>query len=76
MATFQYWVFIAPIQIPKTDWHNFYHAWMTVRMILLHSVPIITSFTEMYISDYTFIRSHWVLPCGLGFVYIPINYFG
>jgi len=64
-----FWVVLAPLVFPTIDWHDFISAWMGVRYITLHTVPFISIYTNLYLSDITMIPSDWKMVAGFGVLY-------
>lgn len=76
MATILFWIVLAPELFANTNWHDFFSAWACIRMIMLHSVPMLASIVDLVVSDVTFIDSHWKYVFATGCAYIVANYFG
>ena len=76
MATILFWVVLAPKFFPTVNWHDFMQAWVAIRMILLHTIPMLASVVELVLSDVTFIHSHWKYVFATGCSYIVANYIG
>jgi len=71
-----FWVILAPYLFPTIDWSNFMSAWMGFRMITLHTVPFISTYTNLYLSDVTMIPSDYKMIAAIGVSYTAANYIG
>ena len=74
-CTVLFWTVLVPIIFPKIDWHGI-GIYNGVRMITLHSVPMITSIVNFVLTDVTFQKSDWKYVFATGMAYIPANGFG
>jgi hypothetical protein len=71
-----FWIILAPYLFPTIDWSNFISAWMGFRMITMHTLPAISTFTNLYLSDVTMIPSDWWWIAAIGVSYTGANYIG
>lgn len=71
-----FWTVLAPMVFPTIDWSHFMSAWMGVRMITLHTVPFLTTYANLILSDVTMIPSDWKMVAAIGVVYQFANYIG
>jgi len=64
-----FWVVLAPYLFPTINWNDFMSAWMGVRLITLHTVPFLTTYANLILSDVTMIPSDWKMIAFIGVVY-------
>ena len=64
-----FWVVLAPYLFPLIHWNEFISAWMGFRDITMHTVPFLTTYANLILSDITMIPSDWKMVAAIGVVY-------
>jgi hypothetical protein len=71
-----FWGILAPYVFANVDWTDFMSAWMGFRSIALHTVPFISTYTNLILSDVTMVETDWKMIAVIGVVYQGANYIG
>ena len=74
VAVLLFWIVLAPMLFPTIDWSDFMSAWSGVRLITLHTVPAIATFTNLILSEVTMVPSDWKKVAAFGASYQVANY--
>ena len=70
-----FWTVLAPTVFANIKWDGI-GIWMGVRMITLHTVPAISSITNLILSDIKMIKTDWKMVAFFGWTYLFANAYG
>ena len=70
-----FWTILAPTVFKVIKWDGI-GIWMGIRMVTLHTVPAITSCSNLIMSDIKLIKGDWKMVAFVGWIYLFANAYG